>query len=232
MIDVILVEPRTQKNLGSVARVMKNFEFSQLVLINPKCKVGVEARKTAKHAQEILVGAKIKSNSHLKKYDYLIGTTAILGTDYNIPRNPINAKQAAEKVGGLEKKIKVGLLIGREASGLTNEEIEMCDVLINIPSSKRYPTLNVSHAVSILLYEIFQSSTKIKTNSHINIATKKEKDVIMKFLNKILNQLDFQTKEKKETQKKVWRRIIGKALLTKREAYAVLGFLRKIMERK
>ena len=273
--EIILLEPKKQENLGAIARVMANFDFNNLVLINPKCKIGIKAKKVAKHAQDILKKAKIKDFSYLKKLDYLIGTTAILGTDYNIPRNAISIEQLSNKImeitdfqdtenfqfsrvstiknkNTINKKINnkknikkisnrnnnykknmvssdlnIGLLIGRESSGLNNEEINLCDILITIPASKKYPTLNVSHALSIILYELSKKNND-KSNSHINFATKKDKDIILKYLNKILNKLNFTTKEKKETQKIVWKRIIGKALLTKREAFAVMGFLRKL----
>jgi len=91
--------------------------------------------------------------------------------------------------------------------------------------------MNISHAVSIILYELFQKSKKPKINDHIIFASNKEKEVINKMFNKILNKLEFSTKEKKDTQKKVWKRIIGKSFLTKREAYALIGLLRKLISR-
>ena len=228
MIEVILVEPRKQENLGAVARAMKNFDFENLVLINPKCRIGIKARKVAKHANDILDKAKTKDFSYLKKFDYLIGTTAILGTDYNIPRNTISIDQLADKINKIKNKAKIGILIGRETIGLKNDEIELCDILATIPSSKKYPTLNISHSAAIMLYEIFKKISNEKSDSHINFAAKKDKDIILRYINNVLDKMDFSTQEKKETQKKVWKRVIGKALLTKREAFSVMGFLRKL----
>ena len=228
MIEVILVEPRKQENLGAVARAMKNFDFENLVLINPKCRIGIKARKVAKHANDILDKAKTKDFSYLKKFDYLIGTTAILGTDYNIPRSTISIDQLADKINKIKDKAKIGILIGRETIGLKNEEIELCDILATIPSSKKYPTLNISHSAAIMLYEIFKKISNEKSDSHINFAAKKDKDIILRYINNVLDKMDFSTQEKKETQKKVWKRVIGKALLTKREAFSVMGFLRKL----
>ena len=54
MISIILVEPKIQGNIGAIARVMKNFGYTKLILVNPKCKIGKEARNRAKNAQEIL----------------------------------------------------------------------------------------------------------------------------------------------------------------------------------
>ena len=252
MMEIILMEPRRQENLGAVARAMKNFGFENLVLINPKCRIGKKARKVAKHANDILDKAKIKKSSYLKNYDYLIGTTAILGTDYNIPRNTISIEQLGNKLSALITKknannkkysgkknennnksaswgnLKIGILIGRETIGLKNEEINLCDILATIPSSKKYPTLNISHSAAIMLYELFKNINDEKSNSNIIFAAKKDKEVIMKYINAVLDKMEFQTKEKKETQKKVWKRVIGKALLTKREAFSVMGFLRKL----
>ena len=224
---IVLMNPEYPENLGLCARVMKNFDYDSLVLINPKCKIGKKAHKVAKHGNSVLKKTKIKNFSYIKKFDYLIGTTAILGTDYNIPRNTINVEQLGNKLLKI-KKSKIGLLIGRETIGLKNEEIELCDILVTIPASKKYPTLNISHSVAILLFEIFKKTNVDKSNSHINFATKKEKDVILKYISQILNKMNFSTKEKKETQKKVWKRVIGKAMLTKREAFTVMGFLRKL----
>ncbi len=229
MMEIILIEPRKQENIGSVARAMKNFNFDNLVLINPKCKIGIKASKVVKHGKDVLKKAKLKDFSYLKKVDYLVGTTSRLGTDYNIPRNAITIEQLALKISKINyKKLKIGILIGREGIGLKNNEINLCDILVTIPASKKYPTLNVSHACSIVLYELFKKISNEKSSSHINFATKKEKEIILKYLNKVINNIEFATKEKKETQKKVWRRVIGKAMLTKREAFSVMGFLRKL----
>ncbi|MBL7054892.1 RNA methyltransferase [Candidatus Woesearchaeota archaeon] len=228
MISIILIEPELSENVGFVARAMKNFDFKDLILINPKCELD-KAEKTAKHGKDIIKKAKIRKVAYIKKFDYLIGTTAILGTDYNVLRNVINPEQLSEKLDKVNKKLKIALLIGRESSGLSNKELEMCDILITIPASKKYPTLNISHASSIILYELFKNK-KNKSDEHINFATKKEKEIILKYLDKILNRLEFKTKEKKQTQKKVWKRVIGKALLTKREAFSVMGFFRKLLK--
>ena len=99
---------------------------------------------------------------------------------------------------------------------------------VTIPASKAYPTLSISHSVAIMLYELFKYMNKEKQNQHIIFASKKEKEVIMNIINKHLDKMEFQTKEKKETQKKIWKRILGKSFLTKREAFALMGFFKKL----
>ncbi len=226
---VVLIEPETPGNIGAIARVMKNFDFDDLVLINPQCDhLSKESLDRATHAKPIVESAKVRKTEYLKEFDYLVATSAKLGTDYNISRSPLTPEELSEKLSSISQKLKIGILIGRESSGMTNDEIAMCDFIVTIPSSKKYPTMNVSHAASILLYEIFKKLGKKKSNAHILPATSKEKEIIMQYFNKVLDTLEFSTKEKKETQKTVWKRLFGKAFLTKREAFAVIGFLKKL----
>ena len=218
MISVVLIEPRNSGNVGAIARVMANFGFSNLILVNPKCNhLSQTARNRAKWAQKVLQKAKVVKN--IPKMDTLVATTAKIGTDYNIPRSPITPSQLSSSCKG-----KIGVVFGRENTGLTNEEILSCDFVVTIPASKKYHVLNLSHSVSVLLYEL-SKETHI---SHIIPASKAEKDQIMKMLNKALGKMEFSTKDKKQTQVKVWKRMIGKSFLTKREAYALMGFLKKL----
>lgn len=227
MINVVCLEIENPGNLGAIARVMKNFGLKNLILINPKCKKNdLEAVHRAKHAKHVLKRAKIVGMDSLKNFDYIIGTTSKLGTDYNIPRTPITPEELGKRIVSIKSK-KIAILLGKESSGLTNKEILMCDFIVTIPADKEYPALNISHALAIILYEIFNKINKEKITD-FEMASKKEKEVILKLINKIINKMEFATQEKKETQKKVWKRIVGKAMLTKREAFALLGFLKKL----
>lgn len=230
MLTIVLIESEYPSNIGAIARVMANFDFNDLVLINPKCNhLDKEAILRAKHSSsKILKNAKIRDFSYLNSFDYLVGTTSRIGTDYNIPRSPLDI----DKFSGILKKIssrktKVALLFGRDGSGLNNKEIQKCDFVVAIPSSPKYAALNISHAAAILLYEIFKNSKNNKIGENIAFANKKDKDVVLNYIYKALDKMSFQTKAKKETQKKVWKRVIGKAMLTRREVFALCGFFKK-----
>ncbi len=218
MISIILIEPRNSGNIGAIARSMANFGFSELILVNPKCNhLSQTARNRAKWAQVVLKKAKVVKK--IPNFNTLIATTAQIGTDYNIPRSPISPKQLSSVQKG-----KTGVIFGRESSGLTNEEINLADFVVTIPASKKYPTMNISQSVSIILYELSQQDH----TEHIKLASKADKDQILKLLNKTLNKMDFATASKKQTQKTIWKRIIGKSFLTKREAFALMGFFKKL----
>jgi TrmH family RNA methyltransferase len=151
--------------------------------------------------------------------DCLVATTAIEGSNFN-PRSPLTPKQLASKI---PKNGKIGLVIGREGSGLSNEEILSCDFVVTIPSSKKYPTLNVSQACVVLFYELFEKQENIR-----ELASGKDKEVLLKLIGQIISKMKFSTTEKKKTQKITWKRILGKSFLTKREAFALIGFFKKI----
>lgn len=229
MIQIALLEPEHEGNIGAIARAMANFDLENLVLINSKVDhLGQESRNRAKHAQNILKKAKILKSIKSVRTDYLIGTTAKLGRDYNIPRAAVNVEQLASKVN---TKKKVTILFGREGQGLSNDEIKICDFVVTIPASKKYPTLNVSQAATILFYELFKRKKETSV-SHITHASGTELKQINKMFIKVFNQLNFATKEKKETQNKTWKKIIAKSFMTKREAYAVMGLLKKLIKSK
>lgn len=224
----MLVEPKTPGNIGAVARVMKNFGFKDLVLVNPECShKDFDARARAKHAKDVLKKAKVKDFDFFKKYDYVIGTTARLGRDYNIPRSPITPAALAFVIKQLEK-VKVALVFGREDDGLSNEEIAKCDFVVTIPTSPKYAVMNLSHSVAIVLYELNKALSIERIGETIKPIGKKEKKTLLKLINETLDKIEFQTSAKRENQKTVWKRVVGKAMLTNREAMALMGLFRKV----
>lgn len=228
MISIILIEPENPGNIGAVARAMANFGQEKLVLINPKADhLDEEALARSKHARDVLRKASVKKD--LKGFDTVIATTAKLGNDYNLPRTPIFPSQLAPRIKGMDNRI--GLVFGREGCGLTNEEIHECDFIMTIPTSSSYPVLNLSHAVGVVCYELFRQSSEERISKRYEPISSVEKRVILEKMDKVLDSLDFMTPDKKETQKRFWKRLLGKSFLTKREAYILMGFLKKI-ERK
>lgn len=225
-IYLVAQEFETPGNCGALARVTGNFNCN-LVFLNPKCDfLSKESLDRATHAKVLLENAKvINSFKELKKeFDYVVGTTSIVSTDYNIPRSPLSPKQLAEVIN--EKKFAI--VIGREDKGLSNEEISECDFIVTIPTSKDSPTMNVSHAAAIILYEIFDKVSESKLADNIPFATRKDMEVATKLAMDAVGRLDFTTEERRTTQQRLWKRLIGKSFLTKREIFALCGFFRKV----
>ena len=228
MISVALVEPSAPGNVGAVARSMKNFGLKNLHLVNPQCDhLSYEALWRSKHARDILKKAVImKTFDDLKKFNTLVATTAALGTASNVARIPLSPAQFGEKHAELNKAGTV-VVFGRDTTGLTNSEILKCDFVVTIPSSPEYRALNLSHAAAILFYELFKNSREKKITSNFVSASSQEKEIIVKSVNEILQAMPFHFDSQRDTQQKIWRRVIGKAMLSRREAFAVIGFFKK-----
>lgn len=226
MITVALLSPESEGNVGAIARVMKNFSLSRLLLIDPGCDhLSADSMARSTHASSILKRAKVGKLSSLKKFDYVIATTAIVGTDYNIPRLPITPSCLSQI---LDRKADSCILFGPESSGLPNSVIRRCDIIVKIPSDQKYPTMNISHAAAIILYELFKARPACAAAP----VKKKEKDILLDNINKLIDSLGFATEQKKDTQKLVWKRVINRSMLTRREAFALLGFFRKAQSRR
>ena len=226
MISVILIEPSVAGNIGAVARVMANFGFSDLILVRPKCDhLGEEAQARSKHARDILVKAKVMNE--LPKKDYLIATTSIVGMHFNIPRTPINPKQLVELVKG-RTKAKIGLVFGPEGPGLSNKDSEQCNVVLTIPTHKEYASMNLSHAVAIILYELYEAFGIEKVNEHHLMPDSATLKQAHKMVEDAIITLKFRSDEKRDVQREIWKKILGRLFLTKRELSAVMGFLKQI----
>ncbi len=152
---LILVEPKYQVNLGYMARVAMNFGVRRLYVVRPRAKLtGRDAIKYSKHARALLEGAKEYGSldEALRGCGLVIGTTGIPGKARAGFRRIQFAEDMARRLGSMKANTTVALLIGRDDTGLTSQEIERCDAMAYIPTHREYPVLNISHALAILLY--------------------------------------------------------------------------------
>lgn len=146
----ILVEPAVPENVGASARAIKTMGFHFLRLVNPCDHLSDKARMLAHGSNDILESAQVYSSLQeaAEGLDLLIGTTANLKRsskqDYHSSENL--AAILAKKAAGLKK---VGIVFGREESGLTNEELQLCDMASSIPLAAPYPSINLGQAVMI-----------------------------------------------------------------------------------
>ncbi len=158
MFRVVLVEPYYAGNIGSVARLCMNFDIPELYLVNPhESPLSEEALKWAVNAKPVLEQAKVFTSLEkaVEGSALIVGTTAKPNEKFS-RRVPITPREFADLVADYwNSKEVVSILFGREPSGLTNEELELADITVTIPTSRRYPAMNLSHAVAVILYELF-----------------------------------------------------------------------------
>jgi len=226
LLRIILVEPEYEINLGYAARVLANFGFKELYIVKPKVKIGFNARMFSKRAYPILKSAKIVKtlSEATRDCDFLVGTTGVVGRGKNILRNPLTPSNFAKKIESLDGKI--ALLFGREGTGLTKKEIEKCDFLVTIPASDEYPVLNVSHAMGIVLYELFNLERK----KLIKGASRKEKERLLETFNEIVDYFAERLRNP-EKIKLAFKRVIGRSLISDIESRAMLSVFERMKSR-
>lgn len=151
----VLVEPKEPGNVGASARAIKNMGFRNLCVVNPPSSLTEgEGRWFARNAHDVLSSARIyKTLSYaIADKSVVVGTTRRKGRRRGLI---MPAAEGASRLCGMAADNKVAVLFGREAKGLFNEEVEECGFMLSIPSSKAQPSLNLSHAVLIIAYELF-----------------------------------------------------------------------------
>ena len=225
-VRVVLVEPLYQGNVGSVTRVMKNFGFSDLVLVNP-CKLEGEARAMSSHARDILESAYITSSltEAIEGANIVIGTTGITGSKiYEHIRMPFYVpRELKEKLAGMDGT--VAILFGREDQGFNNDELKACDMILTIPTSDIYPIMNLSHAVGIVLYEMSDIEAGDRP-----LAEGFDLGLLHEHLEELMEDIEYPAHKKDKTML-MFKRIFGRAQLIPREVQTLRGVIRRIQRK-
>ena len=216
----ILVNPQLGENIGSCARALKNFGFSDLNIVKPRDGwPNTKARMTSVGAYDLIKSAKLFDTVDLavKKFDIVLATSA--------RRRDIQKKHISlsDFNNFLKKynKANIGIMFGPEASGLSNHDLSLANFIIQIPTANKLTSLNLSHAVIVVCYEIFKS-TYLKKEKKVKIlnklASKKSIQNMIIFLEKLLDQKKFfKPPEKKKSMILNINNIFGRLELSDKE---------------
>lgn len=225
-IYIVFVECETPGNIGFLARTMANFGLKNLVLINPPT-LTPEAYYQATHGKYIVENALIYPSLdefyRSKRIDFKIASTGVAGGSYNLSRIPLRPEQLSKSIN---INNKIAILFGREGDGLSNKEIEDCDICVSIPTDPTYPILNISHAAAIIFYELFKNKHEFPVEG-LEESTSLEKEYLIKDMEEMINSLDIPD-HKKKNGLKVFKNIINRAFITGREAHTFKGILRRL----
>ena len=223
-ISFILHKPQLSENIGACARAIKNFNFKNLILVNPRpIFPNDKILATSVGAKNIINKSKIYDSLEkaISKVDIVISTSARF-------RNK-NVKHI--NLDGLKKinfKKKIGFLFGSEASGLSNDEISYANYTLQIPTNPDFRSLNLSHSL-IIIAQYVSSITKIsdisfKRSKKIRSATKKEIQSMLSLCIKNLDEINFfRPKEKRVKMLENLRNIFYKMDLSDKETRILSG---------
>ena len=159
-VKIILIETSNSANIGSALRAMKTMSFTKLCLVNPKDYPSEQVETLAANAKDLIEDIEVvKSiNEALEGLNFVIGTSSRTRKVPwpNEPLDEVSPKIINESNEGKN----IGILFGREDRGLTNDELQRCNLHVHIPANENYPVLNIAMAVQVLCYQLYIDSHK------------------------------------------------------------------------
>ncbi len=232
-ISFILHKPQLSENIGACARAMKNFNFSKLIVIDPKPTFpNDKIEATSVGAREIIKKSKnyVSLEPAMRNIDVLISTTSRF-RNKNIKHIKLN------ELNKIDFSKKVAFLFGPEASGLTNNEISFSKYVLQIPSNNKFKSLNLSHSLIIVAQAVFQllnvKNSKYSKSKKIKAASKKNIQAMANLCIKNLEDINFfKPKEKKPKMLENLRSIFYKMDLSEKETRILSSVFARLGKKK
>jgi len=227
---VVIVEPLNPGNVGFAARVLANFGVDKLRIVGQDSRNDQYAQMFSVRAVDILESAEIFDSleESLSDMHASWAATARVGRNHSVTRAAVPLPDLPDpfRLPG-----QVALVFGREDKGLTNEEISLCDLAFTIPTSKDYPSLNLSHAIAVTLYELFNKYGVVEPPepTEAKPATREEREIVYGFFDEVVEDLDLKD-YRKPIAKQVFRNLLGRAYMTGREVSTLTGVVRKLRD--
>jgi len=224
-IKVVLVETSHPGNIGSVARAMKTMGLENLVLVQPKIFPSDEATALASGADDILQRAEVchSLEEAIADCQLVLGATA-RSRDLEWPM--YHPKELMSHIAGK----KVALVFGRERSGLTNEELWLCQAGIQIPTSPEYRSLNLSQAVQIVAYELWNGQIDKPTPEPMDVVSHAAMDLFYQHLEKVLIQIEFMKADEPKRLMPKLKRLFNRSGVQESEMNILRGILSQIQK--
>jgi tRNA/rRNA methyltransferase len=234
---VVLVRPHYAGNLGSTARVMRNFGLADLVLVAPYARIeNPEARRLATHGLPVLESAKIvpELGDALADCVFSVATSALtagvvrrgmIGTPSELAPSVLDAAQSGP----------VAIVFGPEPHGLSNEEIGRCNGLLHVPVDAEFSSLNLAQAVGICCYELRQAWSRRMNEERGTpqagpvVAPHSEQERMFDHLREGLQAVGFLFGSRQDTLMHAMRQLIARAMPSPGEVRMLHGLARQLL---
>jgi tRNA/rRNA methyltransferase len=226
-VSVVLHRPRYPENIGAAARAICNMGINDLWVVDPENYVEDRVLMMATHAAAgVVENIQIHENlkTALSRFQYVVGTTARLGQHRNVTNSP---STLAEKLVPISQNNSIALLFGPENTGLTNEDIRNCHILLNIPTAE-FRSINLAQSVMIICWEIFKASAKDKNAFSPRLATRHELEGLYDHLKDILVRIDCISPENPDYWIDSIRHFFSRLPLRAKEVKILRGICRQI----
>ena len=231
-IRIVLVGTQHPGNIGAAARALKTMGLSRLVLVAPEQYPADEAFRRAAGADDVLAEAAVVATLAEAVSDcrFVLGCTA---RSRRVALEELGPREAAAKVVELAAADEIALVFGRERTGLSNEELQLCHASVHIPANPEYSSLNLAAAVQVLAYELrvaFLASAPAVPEAAAEprqepAASHAQMEGLFAQLGQTLDDIDFHKGRAPDSAMRKLRRLFLRATLTEQEVRLVRGIL-------
>jgi TrmH family RNA methyltransferase len=226
---VVLVRPHVPGNLGSVARAARNFGVLDVRLVEPACVPDEEAHRLASGADELLEGMRRHPTlvEAVGEFDVVVATSSLRG---RAERRWLSLAELPVFLTSLSNGARVAYVFGPERSGLTEEERSRASATVNVPTDPVFPTMNLAHAVAVLLavHRTFSPSVSSAARGD-DLAPAREVEAAIGHWDRALDAIGFYDTGHRERSLRDWRSIIAGRPLTAREVALLRGVANRIL---
>lgn len=226
-ITIILVRPRIPENIGFCCRALKNMGLSELMVVSSEPVDMSRVRKTATHeCLDVVENIKFHTTlvDAIAPFSYIAGTTARKGKRRQMMIPP---GKLAEKIVKVARENRAAVLFGPEDRGLENDELRYCHNLVNIPTAG-FASLNLSHAVMVVCYEIFAAKEPPEEYFQPRLASSHELEGMYEQLKEVLMKIDFLSRDNPDYWMTNFRRFATRVGLTAKETRLIRGVCRQV----
>ncbi len=226
-IHFVFVRTQFASNLGSSVRIMKNMGFQNLILVQPECEVGMEARSYAMKGADILESAVFLPSLEkaAEQLGVLIGTTArYRGRKTDL----MDCRSLSEEFLPKLLNSSLGIVFGSETNGLLKEELPFCQWLVEIPTASDYPVLNLAQSAAIISYELNMAFRKASYTAPDKLARPEDLELLLKKAEATLKQVNSSGKMSIEKAMIRLEKIARRSQLEKDDVKMLHGLLKEI----
>jgi TrmH family RNA methyltransferase len=232
-VRIVLVNTSHPGNIGAAARAMKNMGLTELSLVDPQLFPSAEATARASGADDLLAAADCTATLEqaLEGCSLVIGASA---RNRTLPLPTLDPRDCAALVGRQPPDTRTAILFGRERTGLSNDELDRCHYLVQIPTNPDYPSLNLAAAVQVVAYELRMAaglSLSQPENKH-RYATAEEMELFYRHLEETLIAIDFLDADNPRQLMRRLRRLFARARPNDNEINILRGVLTAIGQRR
>src|SRR5688572_30197504 len=227
-VRIVLVETNHPGNIGAAARAMKNMGLTALHLVHPQFFPHAEASARAAGAEDLLEAAHV----HERFEDAIADCGLVVGTSArqrHLSWDLVEPRACAERIVQVSRTGHAAILFGAERTGLTNDELARCNLLMTIPTSTQYSSLNLAMAVQVIAYELWlltrPDAPPPPPPPDVPFATAEEMTRLYEHIERVLEEIDFRDRTGGGHLMTRIRRLFNRAQLDQNEMNILRGIL-------